>query len=127
MLQAVAGDTRQPVVRVQRVDVAQLLQVLAHPVGERVDDVGQLLLGQVGGAGVDVDDPEPGLHLDHLGRLGVPAAGEHVGLHARLGQRRHQLAHVDVHAAAVALSGLGERRGVQREDGESAHRVTEDV
>ena len=40
---------------------------------------------------------------------------------AGLGQRRHQLADVDVHAAAVALPGLGERRGVEREDGEAAH------
>ena len=97
--------------------------MVAHAVGERVDDVGELLLGEVGRAGVDVDHPEPGLHLDDLGGVVVPAAGEHVGLHAGLGQGRDQLADVDVHARRCRPAGLGERRRVQGEDGEAAHRI----
>ena len=93
----------------ERVDVAEVLEVGGDPVGEGVDDVGELLLGQVDRPGVDVDDPEPRLDVDDVGRVEVGAAGEHVGLHARLGEGRHELPHVDVHAAAVALAGLGER------------------
>ena len=44
-------------------------------VGELVDDVGQLLLGQVDGPGVDVDHPEPRLDLDDLGRVDVRSGG----------------------------------------------------
>ena len=105
MLEPVAGDARQPVVGVERVDVADGQQVGAHAVGELVDDVGQLLLGEVSGSRLDVDDPEPGLDLDELGRGVVPPAREHVGGDAGLGQGGHQLADVDVHAPAVALPG----------------------
>ena len=121
VLEAVAGHARQPVVGVEGVDVTEALEVTAHPVGEGVDHLRELLLGEVGRTGLDVHHPEPGLDLDHLGRVGVPAPHEHVGLHAGLGQGGHELAHVDVHAPAVALAGLGERRRVQGEDGESAH------
>ena len=44
-------------------------------VGELVDDVGQLLLGEVDRAGVDVDHPEPGLDLDDLGHVEVGIGG----------------------------------------------------
>ena len=113
MLQPVTGDARQPVVGVERIDVADGQHVGANGVGEHVDDVGQLLLGEVRGSRLDVDDPEPWLHLHELGRGVVPPAREHVGGDAGLGEGGHQLAHVDVHAAAVALTGLGERGRVQ--------------
>ena len=109
MLQAVPGDARQPVVGVERVDVAERPQVGADPVGERVDDIRQLLLGEVRRAGLDVDDPEAGLDLDHLGAGVVPAPGEDVGGHPAWARADTELADVDVHAAAVALTGLGER------------------
>ena len=83
---------------------------------------GRSSLARSARTGLDVHDPEAGLDLDDLGAGVVPAPDEDVGGHAGLGQRRHELADVDVHAAAVALPGLGERRRVQREDGEAAHR-----
>ena len=46
VLEPVAGDARQPVVGVDRVDVAVGRRVGEHAVGELVDDLGQLLLGQ---------------------------------------------------------------------------------
>ena len=75
VLEAVAGHARQPVVGVEGVDVAERPQVVAHAVGELVDDVGQLLLGEVGRAGLDVDDPEARLDLDDLGRRRRPSGG----------------------------------------------------
>ena len=68
-----------------------------------------------------VHDPEPGLDVDHVGQVVGPPAGVHVAGHAGLGQGRHQLADVDVHAATVARARLGEGRRVQGEDSESAH------
>ena len=58
VLEAVAGHAREPVVGVEGVDVAEVLEVGGDAVGELVDDVGELLLGQVDRPGVDVDDPE---------------------------------------------------------------------
>ena len=72
-------------------------------------------------AGGHVVHPEAGLDLDHGRQVGRPGPGEDVAGHAGAGQRGGQLAHVDVHAAAVARAGLGQRGGVQREDGEAAH------
>jgi hypothetical protein len=109
VLQPVPGDAGQPVVGVERVDVPERPEMTAYTVREGVDDVGELLLGQIGGAGLDVHHAEAGLDLDHVRAGVVPSSGEDVGRDPRLGQRRHQLADVDVHAAAVALAGLGER------------------
>ena len=121
VLEPVAGHARQPVVGVDGVDVVRAPQVGEHAVGELVDDFGQLLLGQVGRTGVDVDDPEAGLDVDDVGQVVAPAAHVHRAGDAGLGQRRHELAHVDVHAPAVARAGLGQRGRVQREDGQRAH------
>ena len=54
--------------------------MVADAVGELVDDVRELLLGQVGRTGLDVDHPEPRLHLDDLGAGVVATTGEDVGL-----------------------------------------------
>ena len=121
VLEAVPGDARQPVVGVQGVDAAAGPDVGEHAVGELVDQLGERLLGDVGGAGGDVHDPEPGLDVDDVGQLVVPAADVDRAGHAGLGERGRQLAHVDVHAAGVARARLGERRGVQGEDGQRAH------
>ncbi len=91
------------------VHIPQVAQVGAHPVGEVVDHGRELLLGQPDGTGLDVDHPEARLDVHHLRAGVVPPTREDIGLDARLGQGGHQLPHVDVHAAAVALTGLGER------------------
>ena len=46
-----------------------------HAVGELVDDVEEVLLGEVGRAGVDVHDPQAGLDVDDLGRRRRRCAG----------------------------------------------------
>ena len=98
VLDAVRGDTRQPIVRVQRVDIAVGSQVVDHEVGELVDRRQQLFLRQRRGAGGHVHDPETGLDGDDRRQIVAPAAHVHRRLHARLRERRHELAHVDVHA-----------------------------
>ena len=121
MLQPVAGQPRQPVVGVDRVRVGLGPQVLAHPVGVLLDDLGELLLHQVGWPGGHVHHLEAGLDLDHVGQVVAPPPHVHARPHTGLGQRGHELTDVDVHAPAVAGARLGERRGVQGEDGEGAH------
>jgi hypothetical protein len=114
------ATARQPVVGVQDVDrVAR--RGRGDPVGELVDHRRQLLLGEVDGPGVHVHHLEPGLDATRSGRSSCPAAHVHVARRRRPGRARRQLAHVDVHAAAVARARLGERRGVHREDGDRAH------
>ena len=132
VLDHVARQAREPVVGVDgRVgQVAARVaaghgcggHTLEHPVGELVDDGGEGLLGQrLGGAGGDVVHAQAGLDVDHRREAGRPRPREHVAGDARAGQGGGQLADVDVHAAAVTRSGLGQGRGVQREDGEAAH------
>ncbi len=71
-------------------------------------DLGQVLLGQIDGPGVDVDHPEAGLYVDHLGHLVVAAPHEHAALDPGLAQGGDQLPDVDVHASAVTRARLGE-------------------
>ena len=122
VLEPVAGHARQPVVGVDDIDAAAAVDVVHDAVGELVDDAGQLLLGQVGRAGVDVHDPEARLDRDLVGQVVAPPAHVRRAVDARLRQRRHQLAHVDVHAAAVAGARLGERRRVERKHRQPPHR-----
>jgi len=51
----------------------------------------------------------------------APRAGEDRAIDARLSERGHEFADIDVHSPAVTRAGLGEWRGVHREDGEPAH------
>ena len=84
-------------------------EVGLHAIGELVDRVGQRLLRQVRRAGGDVHDPEARLDLDDVGQLRVPAAHVDRGVDPGLRELRHELAHVHVHAARIALTGLKER------------------
>ena len=113
VLDGVAGHPREPVVGVDGVDVAHRLDVGQHRRGVLVDDVGQRLLGKLGRTGVDVDDPESGLDVDHVGQPVLPPPHVHHAADTGLGQRADQLPHIDVHPTAVARAGLDERRRVQ--------------
>ena len=95
----------------------EVLEVGGDPVGELLDVVLEILLGQIGRAGRHVDHVEPGLDRHPLGEIVGPAPHVDPADDAGLGQRRDELPHVDVHAPTVADAGLGQRRGVQREDG----------
>jgi hypothetical protein len=98
------------------------LEALEHGVGEGVDQDRQLLLGHhVQRPGPEVMDPEAGLDLNRRRQAAPPRSGVHVTVHARPDQARRQLAHVHVHAATVARSGLGEGRRMEGEDGEAVH------
>ncbi len=121
VLDAVGDEPAQPVVGVHDVGATVLGEILEHTIGELVDDLGQCLLGQVVRTGLDVDHPVIGLD-PHLRRQPV-AVGPGVGgaLETGLRQRRHHFAHVHVHAAAVARTGLEQRRRVQGNDGNSTH------
>ncbi len=124
VLEPMAGQARQPVVGVDGVGAALAAQVAGHAVGELVDDLGELFLGQVGRTGLHVHDPEAGLDVDHLGEVVGPAPHVDLGAHAGLGQRGDQLAHVHVHAAGVAAARLGQGGRVQRQHGERSHDAT---
>ena len=123
VLEAVGDDAAEPVVGMNDVGAAVGLQVLEHPVGELVEDVGERLLGEVVRPGLDVDDAMTGLD-EHLGREpGAIGSGVRGALDTRLGERRHHFAHVDVHPTAVARTGLSERRRVERDHGHSLHNL----
>ena len=73
-----------------------------HPVSKGADHSLQFLLGQVGLSSVDVHHPEAWFDLNHGRCRGLDASGEHGRPAARQGQGRGELAHVDVHASAIA-------------------------
>jgi hypothetical protein len=121
VLQPVGHEPAQEVVGVEDVGGRRGAQVFGHPVAELVEDRRQLLLGEVERAGGDVHDAMAGLHVHHVGLVGVRAAGVGGALHPGLGERRRQLAHVDVHTATVARARLSQRRRVERDDCDSMH------
>ena len=122
VLQPVAERAGDPVVRVERV-VAEILgrEVVQRRAGQRLDEVDERVLRhRLGRARVQVDDPEPGLDLHHVGLAGMVAAGEHVAFDAGPRQRRRERSHVHVHPTTVARARLREGRRVHAEDGETA-------
>ncbi len=130
VLDGVAGDAAQPVVGVHGVEGEVLIgaealrrvHALEHAVGELLDHPGKHLLGDgCRRAGGDVVDTEPGLDAEGGGKVVRPRPGEDIADHPGPGQGRRELADVDVHAAAVPRSGLGQGRGVQRKDGQTPH------
>ena len=93
----------------QRIDPFAALEVERHPIGELVDDPRQCFLRERGRPGRHVHHAEARFDLDHRRQLVVPATHVDRGVDTGLGQRRHQLAHIHVHAARVTLAGLQER------------------
>ena len=97
-----------------------------HPfgdgLGEGSDELAQLPLRHgAAGTGLDVVDGQSGLHLDERREIVARRAGVDVALDTGAGERRRQLAYVDVHPAAVAAARLLEGRRVHREDREFVH------
>ena len=121
VLEPVPSQPRQPVVRMDDVGAPARFEVVAHLVGELVDRLRERFLRKVGRTDVDVAHPEPRLDRDLGSEAISPRAHVHRAVDARLGQGRDELAHVHVHPARVGNARLGERRGVQREDGEATH------
>ena len=116
VLQVVSDDAAEPVVPVDDVGGSVGPEPFHHSMAELGRDLSQRLLRQVMRSGFDVDDTVVRFDLD-LGSEAFPVgAGEGDALDARLGQRRHELADVDVHASAVARPGLQERRRVEGDD-----------
>ena len=122
VLEAVPGESAQPVVGVDGVGAAVRLDVGGHLVGEGLDVVAQLLAAQdARGSGVQVVHPETRLHDLRGALLARVAPREDVDLVTLASEGARELAHVDVHAPAVAGPGLRQGRGVVREDAETSH------
>ena len=126
VLESMADHPAQPVVGVDDVGLFVLLDLVEDTGVERIGDVGERLFRQVMRTRLDVDDAMAGLD-EHLARQ-TGAVGPRVrrALDARLGERRHHLAHVDVHAAAVAGTGLQQRRRVERDVRDTLHSSVND-
>ena len=121
-----ADLTRQPVVRVHDVVVARLVCRFGpqHAGGECAQLCGQVVLVQpFEGARDDVAHQHAGRHPHRrlIGRRCGPGEDLHLDAAARHLQRALQ--HVDVHAAGVTRAGLGQWRGVHRQNGDSSRQI----
>ena len=114
VLDAVADEAAEPVVGVQHIGGRVVLDVVDHGVAELVDAPTEAVPwpGRTGRRGCARRDgrarparrrASPGRVRSRVGRA----------LDAGLRERRHQLAHVHVHAATVARARLGEGRRVE--------------
>ncbi len=121
VLELVAGHARQPVVRVDRVDVAVVEQPELDSLGEVIDDLGQRFFGQIDGSGFDMRNTEARLDVDGLGQIIGPLACVDGGFDTCLGQCAAEFTDIHVHAATITRPRLGEGRGVQAQDREFAH------
>ena len=113
VLESVADEAAEPVVGVDHIGSVVAGEPVEHPSTELVDHLGQGLLGEVVRTGLDVDHAVAGFDHDLVGQSVTIGASEGGALDAGLGERRHEFAHVHVHAATVAGSRLEERRRVE--------------
>ncbi len=108
VLEPMTSHPAQPVVGVQHVGRIDR-EMGAHPVSELVDDAGQLLLREVGVAGVDVHDLEARLDRQTFRQIISPPTDIDRDVGSAMGERGHELAHIDVHATGVTAARLDER------------------
>ena len=113
VLDAVADETAEPVVGVQHVGGRVVLEMIDHGITELGDHRRQLLLGKVVRTRRNVDDAMARLDLHDVGKARSRGPRVCRALHARLRERRNELAHVHVHAATVARTRLGQGRRVE--------------
>ena len=106
VLDAMPSDPRQPVVRVQHVDAALGHDVGFDLVGKLVDDVVELFLCKVIGAGGDVNHTHTGLEVHLCRQIRVPSTNVHMTHSAGMSQVPNEFTNVHVHAAAVSGAGL---------------------
>ena len=121
VLEPMADDPAQPVVGVDDIGLLVLVDPVEHAGAERVGDVGERLLRQVVRTRLDVHDAMTGLDEDLARQPGTIGAGERRAVDPRLGEGRHRLADVDVHASTVAGTGLEQRRRVERDHRDTLH------
>jgi hypothetical protein len=98
----------QPVVGVQHIGRIDR-EMGAHTVRELVDNAREMLLREVGIAGVDVHDLEARLDRQTFREIISPPTDIDRGVGSAMGERGHELTHVDVHATSVTAPRLDER------------------
>ena len=114
VFESVPDFTAQPVVSMHGINSATGFNIVDNGLCEFIDDVRERLFRQVMRAGLNVDNPVPGLDNDFLGELRRVGSGVNDALGSLLSKRRCHFAHVDVHATTVANPGLSKGRGVER-------------
>ena len=113
VLELVPDQPAEPVVAVDHVGPPVRLEPVEDADTEVVGDVAQRFFGQMVRSGLDVHDTVAGFDEDLGRKAGLVGTGEGDALDAGLRQRREELAHVDVHAPAVARARLHQRRRVE--------------
>ena len=121
VLQGMPDDAAQPVVAVDHVGSLVAGEPVEHAASELVGDLRQRLLRQVVRTRFDVHHTVARLDDDLAWQTVTVGAGERGALDARLGQCRHQLAYVHVHATAVARARLHERGRVEGDHCDALH------
>ena len=121
-----ADHPAQPVVGVDDVGLFVLVDPVEDTGVERIGDVGERLFRQVVRTRLDVDDAMARLDEDLAWQTGPIGPRERGAVDARLGEGRHQLADVDVHASTVAGTGLEQRRRVERDVRDTLHSSVND-
>jgi len=112
VFEPVTGNSRQPVVGMDDIDrIGEKHR--SHPIGELVDDAGEIFLGEIHRTGINVDDTKTGLDLNLVGQTVGPPPHINRAVGPDLGQRRNQLSHVDVHPSCIARPRLDQGRGVE--------------
>ena len=121
VFELVRDGAGEPVVGVQDIDRWRSRQQVACGVGERVDEIDEVVLRDgLARACVDVEDAEAGFDLDDVGLLGVLGSRVDVAIDTGACERGRERLDVDVHPATVARTRLGQRRRVHAEDGDAA-------
>ncbi|CAB4760234.1 unannotated protein [freshwater metagenome] len=103
------------------VGTCAVLQVPCNRVGEIVDNSEQFIFRHVKVAGRDMHHSMVWFYLDNIWQPCAPCTRVGGAIDTTTGKRRHQFAHVHIHAATVANTWLGQGRGVHREHSYALH------
>ena len=115
------NETTEPVVGMYDVYPRTILEMIDDRVAELLDDVGKIFLGQIERSGWQMHNSVTRLDLHDLGQTSPRGPCVGGAINSGLGKRRHQLAHIHIHAATIAAARLGQGRGVKRKYSHSLH------
>ena len=123
MLECVATEAAQPIVRMNDVGAAVCLDVGKHASGELGNDVDHVAFWHIDCTCRDMNHLVIRLDKNFCGKAFAPCTRICGAVDACVGQSRNQFAHIDVHSPTVTNSGLGEWRSMKRKDGYTTHAV----
>jgi hypothetical protein len=113
VLDAVSGNARQPVVRMDDIGRSALTHIFEDEVGEIGDDAFEIFFAHVVPTRWNMDHSMIGFDENFSGQPWSPRSGVRRDLDTRMRKTGHEFTYVDIHATRITSPRLSQRRGVE--------------